>query len=176
MEKKNIFRQESLDRVTSPEQLNDYIRVSTPSVWLILGAFFILAASVIVWGVTGTLPQTMSINGVVKNDNTVVCYIGTDKLESDIYGCKAKITPSNVGTAKKPVTGTVVNISKKPYSAEKIKKALNSDWIESNIVSSKYAYAVTIHMDNGSTQLPSNTIAEILLITAELKPINFIFN
>ena len=36
-----LFRQKSLDRVNSPEQLNDYIRVTTPSVWLILFATLI---------------------------------------------------------------------------------------------------------------------------------------
>ena len=32
------FRQESLDRAKSPEQLDDYIRVSNPGVWMVLGA------------------------------------------------------------------------------------------------------------------------------------------
>ena len=27
----NLFRKKSMDRISSPEQLNDYIRVSTPS-------------------------------------------------------------------------------------------------------------------------------------------------
>lgn len=176
MEKKSIFRQESLDRVTSPEQLNDYIRVSTPSVWLILGAFFILVISVIVWGVTGTLPQTESLNGVIEKDHTVVCYIGTDSLESDIPGCKATVTPSNAGAEGNSINGTVVNVSKTPYSAEEIKNTLKSDWIKSNLVSSQYSYAVTIRLDNDSAQLPSDTLARVSVITAELKPISFILN
>lgn len=36
------FRQESLDRAKSPEQLDDYIRVSNPGVWMVLGAVQIL--------------------------------------------------------------------------------------------------------------------------------------
>ena len=38
----SIFRKKSLDRISSPEQLNDYIRVSTPSVWMVLFAIIIL--------------------------------------------------------------------------------------------------------------------------------------
>lgn len=34
---KPLFRQKSLDKITSPEQMGDYIRVSNPSVWMILG-------------------------------------------------------------------------------------------------------------------------------------------
>ena len=32
----NLFRKKSLERISSPEQLNEYVRVSTPSVWLVL--------------------------------------------------------------------------------------------------------------------------------------------
>lgn len=32
-----IFRKKSLDRISSPEQLNDYIRVANPGIWMILG-------------------------------------------------------------------------------------------------------------------------------------------
>ena len=38
------FRQESLDRAKSPEQLDDYIRVSNPGVWMVLGAVLLAGA------------------------------------------------------------------------------------------------------------------------------------
>ena len=34
----SIFREKSLKRISSPEQLNDYIKVSQPSVWIALAA------------------------------------------------------------------------------------------------------------------------------------------
>lgn len=52
-EKKSIFRQKSIDRVTSPEQLDDYIKVTTPSVWLTLIAILILIAGTLFWAVFG---------------------------------------------------------------------------------------------------------------------------
>ncbi|MCL2839926.1 MAG: hypothetical protein FWE05_04055 [Defluviitaleaceae bacterium] len=55
--KKNIFRKESLDKMSSPEKLNDYIKVSNPSVWIILGAIAIMLISVIVWSITYELPE-----------------------------------------------------------------------------------------------------------------------
>ncbi len=55
MEEKNIFRKKSLDRVTSPEQLNDYIKVTTPSVWIILAATLILILGTLVWAVFGKI-------------------------------------------------------------------------------------------------------------------------
>ena len=49
----DLFRKKSLDRVTTPEELNDYIRVTTAPVWLVLLATLIILAGLIVWGVFG---------------------------------------------------------------------------------------------------------------------------
>ncbi|MBR2274576.1 MAG: hypothetical protein IJ873_00715, partial [Lachnospiraceae bacterium] len=48
-----IFREKSMERVASPEQLNDYIRVTSPSVWIILLAMLVLLAGILVWSVFG---------------------------------------------------------------------------------------------------------------------------
>ena len=50
-----IFREKSLERVSSPEALNDYIRVTTPSVWLVLAALIILLGGMLVWSIFGTV-------------------------------------------------------------------------------------------------------------------------
>ena len=55
MGEKSIFREKSLQRVTSPEQLDDYIKVTTPSVWLILLATVILIAGTCFWAVFGKI-------------------------------------------------------------------------------------------------------------------------
>ena len=33
VENKSVYRQSSLDRIQSPEQLNSYLRVTNPSAW-----------------------------------------------------------------------------------------------------------------------------------------------
>ena len=50
-----IFREKSLARVSSPEALNDYIRVTTPSVWLVLAAIILLLVGMLAWSVFGTV-------------------------------------------------------------------------------------------------------------------------
>ena len=50
-----IFRQKSIDKVSSPEKLDDYIRVTTPSVWITLAVIAILLVGVILWGTFGEL-------------------------------------------------------------------------------------------------------------------------
>ena len=50
----SIFREKSLERMSSPEQLDDYIRVTTPSVWMGLLAVVILLAGILAWSMLGT--------------------------------------------------------------------------------------------------------------------------
>ncbi len=74
MEGRSIFRKKSLERVTSPEQLNDYIKVTTPSVWIILAATLILIVGTLVWAVLGKIrvntesgiKEVAPINYVIK--------------------------------------------------------------------------------------------------------------
>lgn len=50
-----IFRKKSLDKANSPEELNDYIRVTTPSVWLTLIATVVILLGILAWSVLGTV-------------------------------------------------------------------------------------------------------------------------
>ncbi|MCR5626865.1 MAG: hypothetical protein K6F99_06070 [Lachnospiraceae bacterium] len=59
-ENKSIFREKSIERVSSPEKLNDYIRVSSPSVWLIMGAIIVLLLGLLIWSVFGTVTMNKS--------------------------------------------------------------------------------------------------------------------
>ena len=54
----SVFRQKSLERVSSPEQLSDYIRVTTPSVWLVLLALVLLLAGILVWSAVSKVEAT----------------------------------------------------------------------------------------------------------------------
>lgn len=42
---KKIFREKIMERVSSPEQLGDYIRVTSPGMWMVMGAVVLLLAS-----------------------------------------------------------------------------------------------------------------------------------
>lgn len=45
---KQVFRQKSVERIASPEQLQDYMRVTTPGTWMVLVAVIVLLAGLIV--------------------------------------------------------------------------------------------------------------------------------
>ena len=50
MEQQTVYRKKSLERIQSPEQLNDYLRVTNPAVWVILAAVALILAGALIWG------------------------------------------------------------------------------------------------------------------------------
>lgn len=72
-----IFREKSLEKISSPEQMNDYIRVSSPSVWMVLAAVIVLLAGVCVWGVFGHLDTAVQTGGVCTNGRLTV-FVGEE--------------------------------------------------------------------------------------------------
>ena len=50
-----IFRKKSLDRISSPEALDDYLHVTTPAAWMILAAVIMMLAGMLIWSIFGTV-------------------------------------------------------------------------------------------------------------------------
>lgn len=50
MERAHLYRKASMERIESPEQLNDYLHVTNPSVWVLLTAVIVLLVGLLVWG------------------------------------------------------------------------------------------------------------------------------
>ena len=73
-EKKSIFREKSMDRVNGPESLNDYIRVTSPSVWIALLALLILLAGMLTWSIFGKI-KVQQKDGSVKEVHPITYVI-----------------------------------------------------------------------------------------------------
>ena len=63
--KNGIFREKSMVRVSGPESLNDYIRVTSPSVWIALLALLVLLSGFLAWSIFGRI-EVKDANGDVK--------------------------------------------------------------------------------------------------------------
>ena len=87
---RSIFRKASLDRISDPDQLNDYIRVTNPGVWMVMCAVIALLAGVCVWGVFGRLDTTLTV-GAVTETNQTVCYVKEADVELMEAGMQVRI-------------------------------------------------------------------------------------
>ena len=73
-----VFRKETLERISSPEQLTDYLRITNPGVWVILSAVILLLAGLFAWSMIGTLETTATVKVIVSNDTAQIVPIDTD--------------------------------------------------------------------------------------------------
>ena len=80
-QQQKLFREKSLESIESPEALNEYLRVTSPGVWLVLATIAILLVGAIVWGVFGRIETTRSL-AVQALDGTATCFIPSDILET----------------------------------------------------------------------------------------------
>ena len=52
----SLFRKKvSLEKISSPEQMDDVIRVTTPAVWIALIALIALLVAILIWAIFGTV-------------------------------------------------------------------------------------------------------------------------
>ena len=61
----SVFRKVSLERLSSPEQIDQLMKLRTPSGWLIVGMFALLFAAGFVWLFAGSVPETVPCSGVI---------------------------------------------------------------------------------------------------------------
>lgn len=59
------FRKESLDKLATPEQLDQLMQVTTPRGWMALMAFGGLLLAVLMWGIFGKIPSRVSGQGIL---------------------------------------------------------------------------------------------------------------
>ena len=80
-EKENkIFRDKSMEQLSTPEQLTGYLHVTGPGVWFVLGGLIILLSGLLVWGIFGRLVSTITVPAKAENSK-VSCYILKDDIE-----------------------------------------------------------------------------------------------
>ena len=156
---KQLFRQKSMERITSPEQMDDYIRVSNPSVWMILAAVIVLLVGVCVWGIFGQLDTTLQTGGVCA-DGQLILYVG----EKD-YGKLGRGTVVSVGGQE----FTPAEISEAPL---RLDESYDPYLIHLTGLSvGDWAYAVRV--DAAGVKDGTYSVA---VITERVRPIDFVLN
>lgn len=86
----NVFRKKSIERIQSPEALNDYIRVSDPGVWLLLAAIIALLAGAVVWGAFGHVDTSVRVAATVEGGQ-VSCAVTEEQAGSIAVGAPVTV-------------------------------------------------------------------------------------
>ena len=78
-----IFREKSMEYISSPEQLNDYLKVTKPSVWGVLFAIILLLAGLFIWSSFSYIVS--SVDGVADvKDGKMTVQLMDDNVSSNV--------------------------------------------------------------------------------------------
>ena len=135
-----LFRKKSIDRVSSPEQLNDYIRVASPSVWMVLLSIIVLLVGVCVWGVFGHLDTTLDTVAITQ-DGTTYVYIREADAPSVAAGMSVAIGETEVTLGELSVEPEPVGASFSDYALH-VGNLQQGEWVYSAPVSGAFSEGV----------------------------------
>lgn len=79
MENNKIFRDKSLEKLSSPEQLNQYIKVANPGVWATFIGVIVLLIGFFVFVVNYDAVSSAKTVGIAK-DGIITCYLAEDDM------------------------------------------------------------------------------------------------
>jgi len=73
-----IFRKVALERLSSPEQLDQLMQVTSPRGWLALGAFGALLVTALAWAVLGSIPTDATGEGILLRQGGVSSLVAAE--------------------------------------------------------------------------------------------------
>ncbi len=88
---KTLFRKESLERISSPEQMRDYMRVTGPRLWMLLAAIAALLAGFLVYASTTRMETTVTLPVTVGDDGTMIAELTETQAEQVKIGMGVRI-------------------------------------------------------------------------------------
>lgn len=67
-----LFRKKSMERISSPEKLEDYMRVTNPGIWMVLTAVIVLLAGLIICASVGKVETRFPVEASVSGGSASV--------------------------------------------------------------------------------------------------------
>ena len=158
--KNSLFRKKSIDRVSSPEQLNDRIRVTNPGVWLLMIGILLVLTGICVWGIFGRLNTLLSVGAVTEQGQTV-CYIKEENRDQVTLGMTVS---TETGTTY------VETIALQPIQVdESFPEYLRH---VGDLSEGEWVYAVTLQEPLGE----DGSILQVNIVIESIAPVRFVVN
>ncbi|MDO4940390.1 MAG: hypothetical protein Q4E33_01700 [Erysipelotrichaceae bacterium] len=154
-----LFREKSLKRISSPEELNDYLKVTSPSIWILLTSVIVLLVGALVWATFGTMDTTINTVAVNTEGNVIRLYVKEDDISKIEVGQTVKINDEEY---------KIDEIRKDPISVD----GTFPDYVlhVGNIQIGEWVYTLIINANI------EPGVYEAKIVVESIKPINLLFN
>lgn len=77
MAESKLYRKAALEKISSPEQLDKALKVTSPLSWISLIGVTLIVVVTVIWSIMGTIPVTVTTSGIIASpDNTNAVYTG----------------------------------------------------------------------------------------------------
>ncbi|MBR0404858.1 MAG: hypothetical protein IJI68_06600 [Eggerthellaceae bacterium] len=159
----SIFNKNATQRLRSPDDLDKFVRVTNPNVWVVLAACLALLAGLLAWGVLGSVTTSVSSTGVSVGSNAM-CFLTAEDAAKVHEGDDAFVGGEQMRVAK---------VAPIPVSRDEAGKILKSDYLVSTLMSGDWAYQVTF--DGDTSELADGVPLTVSITVERIAPITLIF-
>ena len=199
---KPIFRKAALERLSSPEQLDQLMQVTTPKGWLALIALTGLLVMVVIFGFVARIPITVTgqcilldgggVSNSPTNDLGAIIYVSSMDGRDIRPGMDVQILPSTVKKEEAGyMLGVVASVDEHLSTAQDMLRTLGSDELVQVLAAGKIM-PIAVHADllesgagsgykwtlPGSAarygQIQSGTLCSADIVTARKRPIDLV--
>lgn len=156
--KEEIFRKESLDKMESPDDLDRYVKVTTPKVWILLLAIVVILIGGCVWGFFGKM-NTVVKGYCFSKGGVQECYINESDAERINTGDQVKIADT---------FGTVTEVTLLPQKSIDVAR-------EHNYFVSEDESKIDVREFSAKTDIPDGEYYMEVIVESKA-PFSFVFN
>lgn len=191
-----MFRKVALDRLSSPEELDQLPRVTSPRSWLALLALGILLAVALAWSGFATIPITVTGRGVLAPGDPAgpplqaILFVAPDDGARLQPGLPVQLAPGPIRPeAYGLLLGTVRSVAARPVTQRELAADLGNDAFAQTLAAAGQIVAVRVDLlpDPGTPsgyrwaagagpplQLQAGMISEGRITVGEQRPINLV--
>lgn len=128
-----LFRQKALDKLRSPEQLDEIMVVTSPQGWLVLGTVLALIVAALVWSAVASIEMSVRgqgalVSGPSESELSSVLYVSLFDAYQIEPGMTVHVAPANVRKEEFGLLqGEVIAVSTEPAPYERMLQVTGSD-------------------------------------------------
>mgnify|MGYP003585207346 CR=1 FL=1 len=149
-ETKGLFRQEALDRLRSPDQLDKLFTPTTPVAWVALASVMLLIVSAFIWSIFGVMANKVNGTGIIMDSAGVV---------NISHVASGRLGEVKVKVGDRVRQGQVVAIMEQPALEAKIAR-LNREMIATKSRSELDANVATLNELQAQLERESQVISQ----------------